>query len=223
MTLDGSASVGASTYTWSGPFGTSSGVSPIVAIPLGTHTLTLTVADSAGRTASDTVVVTVVDNLPPLITIIGVADGMTCNLGLVPPAAYAASDAQSGLAASNGVITGTPDAFGCGTFTYTVTATDRAGNTAVASVTYEVQATPQGTSALIDALVDAGLIPAQTAATLLDTLTRALSTYSSDPHLGDNMMNTFQNQINAALQSGKIDAATAALLNAAANYIVTNN
>ena len=105
----------------------------------------------------------------------------------------------------------------------TVTATDQAGNTTVASVTYEVKATPQGTSALIDALVNAGLIPAQTAATLLDTLARALSAYSSDPNLGVNMMNTFQNQINAALNSGKIDAATAALLNTAANYIVTNN
>lgn len=223
VTLDGAASIGAATSTWSGPFGTVSGVSPIVTIPLGTHTLTLTVADSVGRTASDIVVVTVYDNQPPQITITGVADGMTYNLGLVPQPAYSASDAQSGIAASSGVITGTPDAFGCGTFTYTVTATDGAGNTAVASVTFEVKATPQGTSALIDALVNTGLIPAQTAATLLDSLARALSAYSSDPNLGDNMVNTFQNQINAALQSGKIDAATAALLNTAANYIVTNN
>ena len=35
VTLDGAASIGAATFTWSGPFGTIDGVSPIVTIPLG--------------------------------------------------------------------------------------------------------------------------------------------------------------------------------------------
>lgn len=49
------------TYTWTGSFGTASGVAPTVTLPAGINLVTLTVADTMGGIASDTVLVTVVD------------------------------------------------------------------------------------------------------------------------------------------------------------------
>jgi hypothetical protein len=71
VTLDGSGSSDADgdslTYTWTGPFGTTSGGTPSVVLPAGTHEITLTVTDGRGGSASDTVSVTVVDATPPVI------------------------------------------------------------------------------------------------------------------------------------------------------------
>lgn len=53
------------TYAWSGPFGTSTVVSPSTVLPLGTHLITLVVDDGAGNADSDTVTVTVQDTAPP--------------------------------------------------------------------------------------------------------------------------------------------------------------
>ena len=69
--LDGSASSDpdgdALTFTWTGVFGTATGQAPTVALPFGAYTITLMVGDGKGGTASDTVVVTVVDTTPPTI------------------------------------------------------------------------------------------------------------------------------------------------------------
>jgi len=56
------------TYTWAGPFGTKTGETTTVTLPLGTHTVTLTVDDGKGGTASDTVELTVEDTTPPVVT-----------------------------------------------------------------------------------------------------------------------------------------------------------
>ena len=46
-------------FYWSGPFGTAAGNTPTVTVPVGTHVITLTVADPAGATSTETVVVIV--------------------------------------------------------------------------------------------------------------------------------------------------------------------
>jgi hypothetical protein len=64
VTLDGSASFDpdgdALTFTWEGPFGTASGVSPVVTLPIGTSSVALTVSDGLA-TATDWVAITVLD------------------------------------------------------------------------------------------------------------------------------------------------------------------
>ncbi|KAF0146379.1 MAG: VBCS repeat-containing protein [Nitrospirae bacterium] len=69
VTLNGSGSSDpdgdALTYTWTGIFGTATGVNPQVQIPLGTYSITLKVDDGKGGTAEDTVVITVQDSVPP--------------------------------------------------------------------------------------------------------------------------------------------------------------
>lgn len=69
--LDGSASLnpdgGALTYIWSGPFGELEGAVQSVPLPLGVHEVTLTVQNEGGATASDTLIVTVYDDSPPVV------------------------------------------------------------------------------------------------------------------------------------------------------------
>ncbi|MCC7265175.1 MAG: choice-of-anchor C family protein [Candidatus Latescibacteria bacterium] len=57
------------TFTWTGSFGTASGATPTVALPLGTHEITLTVADGKGRTDTDVVAITVQDKTAPAISL----------------------------------------------------------------------------------------------------------------------------------------------------------
>jgi PKD domain-containing protein len=71
VTLNGSDSDDpdgdALTFRWTGPFGTATGRTPTVTLPDGASTITLTVTDELGATATDTVVITVVDTRPPTI------------------------------------------------------------------------------------------------------------------------------------------------------------
>ncbi|MBN1961534.1 MAG: hypothetical protein JW841_11355 [Deltaproteobacteria bacterium] len=71
VTLDGSGSSDPQgdelTYAWSGNFGSASGMNPNVTLPLGRHTITLTVSDSLGNSASDSVLIIVRDSVAPVL------------------------------------------------------------------------------------------------------------------------------------------------------------
>jgi pimeloyl-ACP methyl ester carboxylesterase len=73
VTLDGSGSSDPNgqplEYTWAGPFGTRTGVTVDVTLPMGTHLITLTVDDEGGKYDSDLVVITVRDTTPPSLEV----------------------------------------------------------------------------------------------------------------------------------------------------------
>jgi alpha-tubulin suppressor-like RCC1 family protein len=98
--------------------------------------ITGTVVDFAGITASASITLNI-DKTPPVITITGVTDGAVYTVGAVPEPGYTATDDLSGVESRNATLTG-GSANGVGTYTYTVDATDNAGNSATASPSYSV-------------------------------------------------------------------------------------
>ena len=54
------------TYTWTGPFVTATGKTAVVQLPLGTHTITLTVSNGTGVSVTDQFVVIIADTTPPV-------------------------------------------------------------------------------------------------------------------------------------------------------------
>jgi hypothetical protein len=141
VALDGSASSDPDddilTYAWAGPFGTASGPTPTVSLPLGTHTVTLTVDDGKGGTASDTVIVTVQDTTPPELRDVPgpiVAEQAGLAGTPVPVPLPTATDTCGGVI----VTSNTPAVFPLGTTTVTFTATDTAGNTTTGTTTVTI-------------------------------------------------------------------------------------
>jgi hypothetical protein len=73
VTLNGTGSIDpdgdALTYTWTGSFGSATGPTPTISnLPLGAHTIILTVDDGKGGIEWDRVLITVKDTTPPVIT-----------------------------------------------------------------------------------------------------------------------------------------------------------
>jgi hypothetical protein len=106
----------------------------------GANQVTGTVMDYAGNQASYTVTGITIDATAPTVMIGGVADGASYTLGAVPVPTCLATDGGSGL---TGPCSGTLDtskalANGVGTFTYTATANDKAGNSTTVKATYRV-------------------------------------------------------------------------------------
>ncbi len=162
------------------------------------------------------------DKTPPKITIMGLSNGVTYNLGLVPVASFSAVDAISGVDTSSSTLTG-GDTQGFGQFIYTVNATDKAGNMSTDKVTYTVNATASGTIVLINQLYAFGLIDQHTASTLSNVLEMAMEFYNNGNSIaGNNLVGkAFINQINAPGRN--MSAVIATQLIAAATYIISNN
>jgi hypothetical protein len=109
---------------------------------LGEHTFTVATADNAGNTGSSSVTYTVVDTTEPGISLTTPVDGATYGLGQLVSAAYSCADEAggSGLATCAGpVANGAPvDTSSLGKKSFTVNATDNAGNPASKTVSYTV-------------------------------------------------------------------------------------
>ena len=97
-----------------------------------------TAYDKADNSASAAVGGINIDMETPMLTIGGVTDDAHYSLGAVPTPSCSASDSYSGLVGSctGSVSGGLPN--GAGTFTYTATATDKAGNSVTKTVHYSV-------------------------------------------------------------------------------------
>lgn len=112
----------------------------VVTVPLGTHTFTLTVGNTAGATATDTVVITVEDLFT--ITIASPASASSYGLGQIVPASYTCTDSASSIASCVGTVQNgaSIDTSSVGAKSFTVTATNTFGATASQTVTYVVSA-----------------------------------------------------------------------------------
>ena len=70
MTLDGSGSFDPDgdplSYTWMGPFGTVTGMRPVITLSTGIDTIRLVVDDGKGGVSRDSVIITVSDKTPPV-------------------------------------------------------------------------------------------------------------------------------------------------------------
>jgi hypothetical protein len=115
---------------------------------LGEHTFTVQATDRAGNTGSKTVNYTVVDRTAPGIVVTTPASGAVYGLGEHVTAAYSCTDEAggSGVATCVGTVPNgaAVDTASVGEKTFTVDATDTAGNVTSRSVTYTVvdQAAP---------------------------------------------------------------------------------
>ncbi|MGC2425220.1 MAG: PxKF domain-containing protein [Nitrospirota bacterium] len=105
----------------------------------GYHKVTYYAVDNAGNQESPHTLNINIDKTPPAIKITGIRNGAVYILGrTIPTARYTATDKLCGLASKDAALTG-GNANHAGIFTYTVNATDNAGNTAVKSATYSVR------------------------------------------------------------------------------------
>jgi hypothetical protein len=111
---------------------------PVILSANGANTATRTATDKAGNTGTATVAGINIDQEKPTLTTadVNVAGG-TYTLGSVPAATCTATDSFSGVATCKVTVTG-GTASGVGTFTYTATATDKAGNSTTVTGTYKV-------------------------------------------------------------------------------------
>jgi hypothetical protein len=102
----------------------------------GPHTLTVLAIDDQGNWSADQLEFTV-DTTPPTVRIEGVTPQGTYLVGAEPAPTCAADDGGSGLAAPCSLEVVAPPG-GVGTWSATATASDKAGNPATATVTWQV-------------------------------------------------------------------------------------
>jgi hypothetical protein len=109
---------------------------------LGAHSFTVTATDKAGNHASAVAHYTVVDVTPPQITLAAPTQGAVYDLGQEVAASYSCADEDggSGVASCTGTVPNGAgvDTSSVGEKSFTVNATDNAGNPASTTVTYTV-------------------------------------------------------------------------------------
>src|SRR5262249_37451832 len=101
------------------------------------QSVTGTAVDNAGNSATATVGHINVDVAAPTVNINGVTNGGVYPVGAVPTPSCATVDILSGPDGCSGVVTGGLQN-GIGTYTFKATGRDVAGNTTIASATFQV-------------------------------------------------------------------------------------
>lgn len=134
VTLDGTASTGSGTlsYTWKeGATTLGTGATLMTSLPLGTHTITLTVTSSGGGSDDDDVVITIADTIAPVITLNG-SNPMTveCHTTFVDPGA-SANDGCAGDLTSSISVSGSVNTNVVGSYVLTYTVSDGTHTTSV--------------------------------------------------------------------------------------------
>jgi len=127
VTLDGTASTGSGTlsYTWKeGATTLGTGATLMTSLPVGAHTITLTVTSSGGGTDDDDVLITIADTIAPTITLNG-SNPMTveCHTTFVDAGA-SASDGCAGDLTSSINVSGSVNANVVGSYMLTYTVSD---------------------------------------------------------------------------------------------------
>jgi hypothetical protein len=136
----------------------------------GGTTVTCSVTDAHGNTGTATGAITVVDTIKPVVTYTGNAGTYTADQ--VITITCAATDSGSGVAATTCAnVTGPAHTFAVGVNTRSASATDAAGNTNSASISFTVTVPPAALANVITQLVDSPSV----AATLTHTLNLAAS------------------------------------------------
>jgi hypothetical protein len=198
-----------------------------VAVPVsgdGEHTLSYRAKDVAGNEEAVNVEPPFsIDTTLPSITVLNVSDGATYELGLFDDPAYTATDNTSGMASDSSSLTG-GDGYGLGQFTYSVTATDIAGNTRTVTVNYTVIGSVEGTTTLVQQYETSGDIDPTLLIGLLDDLADAQATIDAgDPDQADQDMDKFLHRVDQGKDKGDITEEVADILKNAANYVIANN
>jgi hypothetical protein len=188
----------------------------------GVHVLQFHASDPQGNDEVPQAATIYVDPTPPAIVIQGISEGAVYVLGFVPEASFDTSDETSGVASAQAALDG-GDGLGLGFFTYTVTATDNAGNGASQAAMYEVIATIAGTQELVRQGVADGLIAQEYEDGLLRLLTGAAC--AGNERSQDQKLNDFIKKVTnlSARKNNPIAAAAAAILINAADYVIANN
>jgi hypothetical protein len=119
----------------------------------GTTTVTCSVTDAHGNTGSATGVITVADTIKPVVTYTGNAGTYTADQ--IINITCAATDSGSGVASTDCAnVTGPAHTFAVGVNTRSASATDVAGNTNSASISFTVTVPPTAVGNVITQFFD---------------------------------------------------------------------
>lgn len=217
---DSCSGTGSITYDLNGTSVTVQGSSATITLTDGIHSLSFASTDAAGNTEASKQITANIDATAPVITISGVTDGAAYDFGSQLTPTSSATDALSGLASLTDTLSG-GNAYGLGSFTYSVTATDVAGNVANITSSYTVSVmSDDGLLALIRKFVALGLIAPELEQSLTQKVLNSMAAKS--PVAADNLLQALANEIQAHT-GAKIDAGASAILINAINYVIAHN